>query len=281
MKSFSSAYIISTMSFIGIASLFVACSGNKQSDGEVVTNDSVADSLTVDSTAADTLLSPPKAADGLFDDFIFSFMRSAKFQKKRVAFPLSHIVDGKRNLVEDKKWTYTPLYSKQDVYTVIFDSPQSIQAEKDTSLKHVEVECVYLSKHRIKEYKFDKTDGQWMLTSIVEEALHLHDNSDFYEFYHRFSKDENYQLRHVAGTIRFKTYDSDSFQDIDGWLSREQWPDFRPQLPQNVITNINYGQSYKDNNRRVLMICSQSGGMGCSLTFKRNSKGWMLEKLEN
>ena len=106
-------------------------------------------------------------------------------------------------------------------------------------------------------------------------------NSDFYRFYHRFSRSLQFQLAHIADPFAFKTYDSDNFQTIEGVLDAAQWPDYRPELPKGTITNINYGQAYGNARRRVLMICSQSGGMGCSLVFVRKGSTWMLESLEN
>lgn len=38
---------------------------------------------------------PPVAADGLFDDFVYSFMRNQRFQLERIDFPLPNFVDGK------------------------------------------------------------------------------------------------------------------------------------------------------------------------------------------
>lgn len=281
MKPFKPAR--TAAAWIAFALIFLTCSckGEKTSDAGTEPADSTGDTLTIDSLNIDSIAAPPRAADGLFDDFIFSYMRSAKFQKSRTKFPLPFITDGKDFPIEADKWHYDPLYSKQDIYTIIFDSPSSIKAEKDTSLCRVDVEWVYLRQHRVKVYHFEKQEGQWMLTSIVNQALAQHENADFYEFYHRFSTDNDFQNSHILNPFHFKTYDSDSFQDIDGLLDVNQWPDFRPELPKGVITNINYGQSYGNKNRRVLMICSQSGGMGCSLTFKRGRTSWMLESLEN
>ena len=47
------------------------------------------------------------------------------------------------------------------------------------------------------------------------------------------------------------------------------------------MTNINYGQSYRSSTKRILMLCSPSGGMGCNLTFEKKDGEWLLTKLEN
>lgn len=76
--------------------MLCACRGEKTETAETVSVDSVPDSLATDSLGADTT-EPPVAADGLFDDFMYNFMRNRKFQKKRIKFPLENLVDGKTN----------------------------------------------------------------------------------------------------------------------------------------------------------------------------------------
>lgn len=257
----------------------VACNKMKTSDAEQKTVDTV--DVKKDSWATDSVASPPKAADGLFDDFIYSFMRNPRFQNERIQFPLANVVDGVNTPIQAKDWKFDHLYVKQDVYTLIFDNARSVKAEKDTTLRHVVVEWVYLNKQRVKQYIFNKIDGQWCLTGIDQHRMDKNINSDFYSFYRHFSTSMAYQKKHILNPFYFKTYDYDNFQNIEGLLDVNQWPDYRPHLPSGTITNINYGQSYGNANRRVLMICSQGAGMGCSLTFVRKGKTWMLERLEN
>lgn len=262
-----------------VAFTLMACQKKKPSNSVDTEPNTQTDSVVKE--VEDSLSNPPKAADGLFDDFIYSYMRISRFQRERTVFPLPNVVDGINRPIDKKDWKTDRLYKNKDVYTMIFDSERSIKAEKDTSLHHVIVEWVYLNKKRVKQYVFDKIDGLWMLTSIQNHDLSENINSDFYDFYHRFSSNVSYQRTHVCNPFKFKTYDSDNFQYIEGLLDVAQWQDYRPALPTGTITNINYGQTYGDAKRRVLVICSQSGGMGCSLTFVRKNKVWMLEKLEN
>ena len=83
---------------------------------------------------------PPAAADGVFDDFAFNFMSNRRFQSERISFPLKYVVDGKETQIEKAKWKFDPLYSKNEVYTMIFDSKKSIKNQKDPDLAHVVVE---------------------------------------------------------------------------------------------------------------------------------------------
>lgn len=223
-----------------------------------------------------------QATDGLFDDFAYIFMHNADFQKSRIHFPLPNKEDGINRPIASKDWKFNRLYSHLDAYTLLLDGEKSDVAEKDTMVQQVVVEWVYLKKKRVKQYIFKKTDGRWMLTAIDSHPLANNVNSDFYHFYRRFVTEADYQKQHIANPFAFATYDPYSEQRIDGVLDRDQWSDFRPELPTDVLTNINYGQSYADSSCRVFMICSASGGMGCSITFKRQGKmGWMLTKLEN
>ncbi len=224
---------------------------------------------------------PPAAVDRLFDDFIYSFMRDPKFQMARIAFPLANYVDGVNQPINQKNWEFDPIYSQSDTYTMIFDSESSVNKEKDPKLKHVEVEWVYLKRGRVKQYIFDKVDGRWMLVRLNAQELLHNANSDFYAFFHRFATDRSYQLAHIENPFEFKTYDSDSFQVIEGLLDVAQWPDYCPTLPGDVMTNINYSQTYRGKNSRVLVLTSPSAGMSCTLVFKKKRAEWMLVGFEN
>lgn len=259
--------------------LCVACGEQKPQTAE--TTDSIADAA--NATAADTTdtVAPPAAADGLFDDFVYNFMRNREFQFSRIKFPLSNTVDGKAQPIDRSRWTFDPLYARSDMYTMLFDSEKSVGSEKDTTVHHVTVEWIYLKTDRVKQYHFSKERGAWMLTSIDTHTLKLDANYDFFNFYNRFSTDEHFQLKHISNPFDFKTFDSDTFQPIDGVLDVNQWPDFKPDLPHDIITNINYSQHYTDNGQRVLVITSPSAGMSCTLSFKKQRGVWRLVGMES
>ena len=98
------------MAFIFACSLCVTNSScnDKKMDGA----DSLAsDSTLVDTTAADSTdeiiaeTPMPKAADELFDDFIFNFAANKKLQMKRICFPLPVYKNGKLTKeIEKGKW---------------------------------------------------------------------------------------------------------------------------------------------------------------------------------
>lgn len=260
--------------------LLIGCAGNKTDERDVQEDrDSSAtacgDSLAMKAEAR------PSAADGLFDDFIYTFMRDRAFQNGRIRFPLPCKTDGKQKMVGKDEWSFDCLYSREDVYTMLFDDEASVGSEKDSSVTHVIVEWVYLDQRRVKQYLFDKASGLWMLTGIDSHSLSESVNEDFYDFYRRFAVDEKFQRRHIENPFAFKTYDPDSYQELEGLLDVAQWPDYRPELPRKAITNINYEQDYADDGNRVFVITSPSAGMSCTLHFRKRQSQWMLVGLEN
>lgn len=263
--------------------LATGCGSEKQAEASAedsVTTDTVAPDTTPDSIAPISE-EPPAAADGLFDDFAYNFMRNKRFQKERIAFPLTHVVDGKTSKIEKATWRFDPIYGRQESYTMIFDSEKSLDSEKNTGLTHVTVEMIDLQKERIKQYVFNKTQGKWMLTAIDEHNTGDNVNADFYDFYKSFSQDTDFQNSHVDQTISFTTYDYDDFQKMEGIIDGAQWQDFKPDIPQAKITNINYGQDYQKSDCRVMVITSPSAGMSCTLTFKRRAGVWRLTAIDN
>lgn len=196
--------------------LVTGCQRNKpissESDGKsLLSSDTVSSKVQSDPN-------PPIAADGLFDDFVYSFMRNQRFQKERIDFPLPNFIDGKNKPISKDKWKHDYLYMHQDVYTLIFDGEKSVNAEKDTTVKQVVVEWVYLNKHRVKQYHFAKEHGLWRLKKLDTHAMEKNPNHDFYVFYSRFSSDINYQDSHILNPFHFKTYDYDNFRTLEGLL---------------------------------------------------------------
>ena len=82
--------------------LMFSCTGKKAGQTDEVPTDSVADSTDVAVTDTMELLitqTPmPRAADAMFDDFIFNFVANKKLQKERTVFPL-RTTDGELSIL--------------------------------------------------------------------------------------------------------------------------------------------------------------------------------------
>lgn len=224
---------------------------------------------------------PPKKADELFDDFAFAFMKNRKFQKTRIQFPLSYVVDGQQTKIEDRQWKYDSMYSRYEMYTLIFDNAKGDKAAKDTSIDRVVVEELDLETQRAKSYDFERLNGEWMLTSLTDGPMENSANSEFYTFYHRFATDEDYQKSHIAQQLKFVTFDDDEFKMKEFTIAPEDFAECSPELPKSKITNILYGQSFKNSSLRILSLRAHASGMECQMEFKKSGGEWKLTRLEN
>ena len=263
---------------------FVGCKSKKETPTELYAQlDSVATPDTVSAdTISDTLQAPPpKKADELFDDFVYAFMKHKRFQRSRIAFPLPYIRNGKQHTIAQGQWQYDPIFSNREVYTLIFDNKKGMQVAKDTSLRHVVVEELDVEQLHVKSYTFERATNEWMLTSVSVADMEKSDNRDFYQFYHQFATNPDFQKAHIANPLEFTTVDEESNEHIAGYISPAQWTDFAPELPTSKLTNILYGQTFSNSKMRVLTITSLSGGMSSTLTFKKADGRWQLTKLDN
>lgn len=237
---------------------------------------------TVEAIAEDTIeFVPEKKADELFDDFVFAFMKNQTYQMKRVDFPLKYTVDGQEQEVAKEDWAFDRMYSQYDLYTLVFDNKKAELAAKDTTLRNVVVEELNLDANRTRNYDFRRRGGEWRLTAITEGSMETSDNSEFYTFYHRFATDANYQRSHIADPLEYSTFDDDNFETVEGVIAADQFNDFAPQLPTTKITNILYGQAYKNSTTRVLSLRTLASGMECTMVFKKTDGEWMLTRLDN
>lgn len=252
----------------------------------------------VDSTAADTAVADtqamdsteklieetpmPKAADELFDDFLFNFAASRKLQMERIHFPLAVYRNDKlKKHIAKRRWKMEHFFMRQDYYTLIFDNRKQMNLMKDTTIDHVVIEKVFYSRKVVQQFLFNRINGQWMMTSINYKPMYQNMNASFLKFYGSFATDTAFQSRHLHNPVKFTGPDpDDDFSTMTGEIEPETWPAFAPQLPHGMIYNIIYGQKYTESNQKIFVIRGIANGMETRLTFKRIGGRWQLMKLE-
>lgn len=277
----------------GVVLVFVACLcmvlwTTGCSDKKPVAADTLAvDSLQMVDTASvdtlDELISEqpmPKAADELFDDFIFNFAANRKLQLGRIKFPLE-IVDGENvAYLKKKQWKMEHFFMDQGYYTLIFDNMKQMNVVKDTSIINVVVEKVYLAKEKVEKYIFKRINGRWMLTSVHTNDMVQNTNASFLAFYQKFASDPSFQIESLNNPVMFTGPDpDDDFSTMTGEIAPETWPAFAPELPSDFIYNIMYGQKYTEGNQKIFVMRGIANGMEMQLTFKRMDGKWKLTSL--
>lgn len=262
----------------------VGCSDKKpaQVHDSTSVDSVVADTQTVDSTEKLIEETPmPKAADELFDDFVFNFAANRKLQMKRVHFPLPVYHNDKLvKSIGKRAWKMEHFFMHQDYYTLIFDNQKQMNLVKDTAIDHVVVEKVFYAKKKVQQFLFNRINGEWMMTSINYKPIYSNMNASFLKFYGHFATDSAFQAKHLHNPVKFVGPDpDDDFSTMSGDIEPETWPAFAPQLPHGMIYNIIYGQKYAESNQKIFVIRGIANGMETILTFKRIHGKWMLIKL--
>jgi len=256
-------------------------------DKKIVAEDSTSvDSSTVDTFAVDTLdkliteQQMPKAADELFDDFIFNFAANHKLQLKRIKFPLKLVAGDEVSYLKKPEWKMEHFFMEQGYYTLILDNAKQLRSVKDTSINNVVVEKIYLNKDKIKRYVFERLKGQWMLTSIVKTPISQNVEASFLSFYQHFVSDSTFQVSSLNDPVMFTGPDpDDDFSTMSGEIMPETWPAFAPELPSGLIYNIIYGQKRTGGNKKIFMLRGISNGQEMQLTFNRIGGKWKLTAL--
>ena len=262
----------------------VGCSDKKPAQVHDSTSvDSViADTQAVDSTEKLIEETPmPKAADELFDDFVFNFAANRKLQMKRIHFPLPVYHNDKLvKSIEKRAWKMEHFFMHQDYYTLIFDNQKQMNLVKDTAIDHVVIEKVFYAKKTVQQFLFNRINGEWMMTSINYKPMYANMNASFLKFYGQFATDSTFQAEHLHNPVKFVGPDpDDDFSTMSGDIEPETWPAFAPQLPHGMIYNIIYGQKYAESNQKIFVIRGIANGLETVLTFKRVHGKWMLTKL--
>ncbi len=278
MKQFLFVFLVAVL-------LFSACQGQKSGGNEETTADSIQKADTTASTLEEEVASEqtpmPKAADELFDDFIFNFAANRKLQFSRIKFPLRIQRGEEVSYTKKGQWQMEYFFMKQDSYTLLFNSEKEMEYVKEaTDINHAIVEKIYLEGKTVKQYVFDRLNGLWMLQEVIHMPLSESNNASFLEFYAHFASDPDYQQKHLMESVKFVGPDpDDDFAQMEGVITPDTWEAFAPELPSGMIFNIVYGEPQKETGRKIFVLRGIANGLEMELTFKHEGGKWKLEKM--
>ena len=267
--------------------LMLSCKGKQTGDtADDVPQDAV-DSVAVEDTSAiDTLeqliteTPMPRAADELFDDFLFNFSANRKLQMERVVFPLLTVKGNDTTHVDKNGWKMERFFLHQDFYTVLFDDEHQMELVKDTSVNEATVEKIYFNTGAVMQYKFRRIKGAWLLLEQKTEPMASNRNVSFLNFYHQFVTDSAFQTESLAETVQFVGPDpDDDFAQMEGILTPDTWPAFAPELPDRMIYNIIYGKPVAKSDKKIFVMRGIANGLELEMTFRQHGGRWQLVKL--
>lgn len=264
--------------------LMFSCTGKKAGQTDEVPTDSVADSTDVAVTDTMELLitqTPmPRAADAMFDDFIFNFVANKKLQKERTVFPLRTTEGDKTVNTKEEQWKMERLFMRQGYYTLLFSDEEQMSHMKDTAVSQAIVEKIQLKKNRVVNYRFFRVKGAWMMTSINVTPISENANASFLNFYQKFVTDSVFQHESINETVQFVGPDpDDDFAQMEGVITPDTWEAFAPTLPVKVLYNIVYGKPKAANKEMIFLMKGVANGLEMELRFKKVGNKWLLMKM--
>ena len=273
--------------FIAIAAgvlLMFSCTGNRTGQGGEMPEDSVADSTdTVEIDTMELLITQtpmPRAADAMFDDFLFNFLANKRLQKERIVFPLRIFKDNKVEQMEERQWQMEHLFMRQGYYTLLFNDEQQMALMKDTAVSEAIVEKISLAKNQVKDYMFRRIRGAWMLCEVRVNEVDQNVNASFLKFYQKFASDSAFQVKSLNETVQFVGPDpDDDFNMMEGVITADTWEAFAPKLPAKSIYNVIYGKPQKEGINKIFLLRGVANGLELELRFKRAGDKWLLMKM--
>lgn len=274
---------------IGLLGCLASCGGKVNTDTAQMQQDVidsvevVVDSLLVEEVVEEPIV--PVAVDESFADFLYHFALDEKMQRKRLVYPLPYYTDNRKDSIEKEEWIFDPMFSQEESYSMLYDELEDADLEKDTAATSVRVEWIYLKTDKIKRYYFERIKGLWTLEAIDDASIPQEEltQEDFYEFYERFATDSVFQAERVADPLAFVAPDpEDEFQILESTLEKGQWFAFQPKLPNEYLTNINYGQRLDRNSQnRVIELRGFGNGFCNLLHFRCRNGEWKLVRFED
>lgn len=261
--------------FLSAAAVFFnACAGGKT--GNVTEEDSLLvedDSLAETSDSLILLEEQPVSvrADELFNDFFYNFISDVKFQRLRTDYPM-----------KKHKGSIFGHFSTRDFFTVIFEHRKDLALLKDTTLRKVSVEWIYLDSLNVDRFNFWKVDGEWLLIDRTESSLVDSPNADFFRFYDRFVNDTIAQIDAIGDGVTFTVEAQEGDEEVDSIVTPDVWTEFMSDKPvlSPVLVNIDYGQKVEDGDNRDLLFQGFSNGVSIEFRFRREDGQWFLNAIE-
>lgn len=270
---------------LAVVLLTFSCTGKQTDADDEVSPDSVADST--DTMMVDTLeqliteTPMPRAADAMFDDFVFNFVANKRLQYERIVFPLRVTrLDGKTTLTEKSQWKMEHFFMRQGYYTLLFGDDDQMAHMKDTAVNEAVVEKIMLQKNEVKDFYFQRIRGAWMMREVRMNPLETNANASFLAFYKQFVSDSAFQVRSINEIVEFIGPDpDDDFNMMEGVITPDTWEAFAPQLPEKVLYNIIYGKQVPEGNQKIFLMRGVANGLELELRFKKVGGRWMLTKM--
>lgn len=246
--------------------------------------DSVADSTDIaDVDTLELLITEtpmPRAADTMFDDFLFNFLANKKLQKERVVFPLRVTEGEKAETIEKGQWRMEHLFMRQGYYTLLFNDDKQMALMKDTAVSEAVVERILLKKNQVKDFFFQRVKGAWMLREVRVTPISENVNASFLTFYQRFVTDSAFQVKSLNETVEFVGPDpDDDFNMMEGVITPDTWEAFAPKLPAKSLYNIIYGKPQPEGNGKIFLLRGVANGLEMELRFKKVGGRWTLMKM--
>jgi len=272
------------MASFAIVLLMFSCTGKKAGQTDDMSADSVADTTEVSETDTLELLiteTPmPRAADAMFDDFVFNFAANKRLQMERIVFPLRQREGEKVKAIEKGQWKMEHFFMRQGYYTLLFNDDQQMALMKDTAVSEAIVEKIQLKKQRVTQYLFKRIRGAWMLREIRKTPLSENAHADFLAFYQKFSSDSAFQVKSLNETVQFVGPDpDDDFNMMEGLITPDTWGAFAPTLPAKMIYNIVYGKPQSSGDDIILLLRGVANGLELELRFRKIGGAWRLMKM--
>lgn len=245
---------------------------------------------TMDATDSLVAATPmPKRADELFDDFFFNFYINKKLQLSRIAFPLSITENGTERKVTMKEWQMDHFFRHQDFYSVIGSSRKALTAAADTSISTVTVEKLQIKDNVIRQYVFNRIDGQWKMLAIKNVSLNAHGDSSFLQFLYNFATNDEFQSRSLASKISYTgPSDEDDDKTVTTNITPGEWEYKIHAFPDNFEEFVNgegfydiiYGGANTNGNTRIVSFRGIANGNEIKYTFNKAAGSWQLVKYE-
>ncbi len=280
MKKFLFGFLLF---FVGTMLCFTTtgCTDRKSAQDSLSIDAMDTDSLSSDALERSILEHPmPKAADELFSDFLFNFMSRKDVQYSRIHFPLPVETNNTVSKIEKRKWKLDKFFSNMEFYTLMFDNRAQMSLINDTSVNKATLEKIYLDKHYVKQYFFERPRGEWRMTKIRSLPIASTSNASFLTFYSRFVTDSLFQLSSIASELSFSGPNpDDEFNNIEGNLLPEQFSSFAPPMPKGMMYNIIYDEPKKDSDTKILLIEGIANGIQSEMVFRRVAGKWKLFKM--
>jgi len=221
--------------------------------------------------------------DNSFYSFFDKFAWIAKFQKKRIQFPLKVESENDTSELEKHEWRIKDFYGFKSFYPFLMQSDKNPFRDESVEFNKANLSYFKVGDEEVVSYCFENLDSTWFLVKIKNGKLEkMSSLGSFFQFIEKFSTDSLYQIDRIIFPFRDSYLDSDKeYELVTKIKKQEDWEFLNLQEHLSEVMIMQYDSDSLNSNKIVLYFRGIECGISVEYIFEFRENKWFLIEIND